>query len=102
MNAPLRKTRPPIREMKVDPFDWNWLIPAFVHEVKVGIIEAMDWIGQPLSPSELESILGVRNWPLGTIAYHAKTLAALGIIEMKDERAVRGARETFYFFSSRS
>lgn len=94
--ARLSKERPPIHQRVSDAFDWHFLIPLFVHEVKVAIIEAMDWIGQPLSAAELKLILRGSNWSLGTIAYHVSTLAESGVIQVTDERAVRGARETYY------
>lgn len=95
----LRRERPALREHTPDPFDWHSLIPVVVHELKVAIIEAMQWIGEPLSAAELKLILG-ENWSLGTVAYHVSTLAEYGAIQVTDERAVRGARETYYFFKA--
>src|SRR5215218_4287063 len=33
--------------------DWAALVPRTVHPVKVSIIEAMEWIGEPVSATEL-------------------------------------------------
>lgn len=78
------------------PFDWPTLIDESVHEVKVGIVEALDWIGQPLSAKELFLILGARRDSLGTLVYHVKALRDMGLIVATDKRMVRGACETYY------
>lgn len=83
-------------------FDWESLVPLFVHPIKVEVIEAMHWIGQPLSATELATILASRKYKLGVVAYHVSKLAKLGVIEVTHERQVRGARETYYFFPSGS
>lgn len=79
-----------------EDFDWESLVSRFIHPVKVAIIEAMSWIDQPLSATELTTILGRDNHGLGVVAYHVATLAELGVIEATHERQVRGARETYY------
>lgn len=93
---PLRKERPPLEEREVPPFDWQALIDHSVHEVKVSIIEALAWIKQPLSANELYLILRPKQHSFGTVAYHLKALSDLGLIVATDERAARGARETYY------
>ena len=30
-------------------FDWEALVPLVIHPLKVAILEALEWIGQPLS-----------------------------------------------------
>ena len=99
----LSKHRPsvgPNREVTKggEGFDWESLVPLFIHPVKIEVIEAMHWIGQPLSATELSSILAPRKYKLGVVAYHVTTLAKMGVIEVTHERQVRGARETYYFF----
>lgn len=81
-------------------FDWGSLVPRCIHPIKVAIIEAMSWIDQPLSATELRAILGKESFGLGTVAYHVNTLAQLGVIEATHQRQVRGARETYYFLST--
>lgn len=99
----LSKQRPSVGPNRVatvggEGFDWESLVPIFVHPVKIEVIEAMHWIGQPLSATELASILAQRKYKLGVVAYHVTSLAKLGVLEMTHERQVRGARETYYFF----
>src|SRR3954447_6710026 len=35
-------------------FNWESLVPHLIHPAKVAIIEAMKWIGVPVSPRELD------------------------------------------------
>jgi hypothetical protein len=99
----LSRNRPLVRPSRAatqgdEGFDWESLIPLFVHPVKVAVIEALAWIGQPLSSAELSTILAGRAHSLGVVAYHVSRLAKLGVIEVTHERQTRGARETYYFF----
>lgn len=100
----LSRDRPPARPSREaaggEGFDWESLIPLFVHPVKVAVIEALAWIEQPLSAAELVSILEGESHSLGVVAYHVSMLAKLGVIEVRHERQSRGARETYYFFPS--
>lgn len=102
--AGLPKHRPPVGPRRVDAkkgdggFDWESLVPLFIHPVKVAILEALDWIEQPLSSTELATLFDERKSSLGVVAYHVSILAKVGVIEATDERQARGARETYYFF----
>jgi DNA-binding transcriptional ArsR family regulator len=64
------------------------------HPIRARILDLMDadrdvaW-----SPNGLAGALNAR---LGTVAYHVRTLAGAGAIELSDERRVRGAVEHFY------
>jgi hypothetical protein len=83
-----------------NPFNWDALIPMSVHPVKVAIIEAMQWIGVPLSPKELErvfdEVVGV-----SLVSYHMRTLADVGVVERVRQQAVRGAVQSFYTLAAR-
>lgn len=98
----LSRDRPPVgptRGMSEgdEGFNWETLVPLFIHPIKVAVIEALDWIGQPLSPTELMAIFD-GEYKLGALAYHVSTLAKFGVVAVTHERQVRGARETYYFF----
>jgi hypothetical protein len=87
--------------MTEDDFNWGALVSRLVHPSKVAIIEAMDWLGVPLSPRELDLMLdeqvGVSN-----VSYHMKTLAEAGAMEVVRRQAVRGTTQTFYALSIRA
>lgn len=81
------------------PFDWSLLVPLLVHPVKVGIIESLRWIGEPLSASELKNLFAEEP-NTSYISYHVVELAKAGAIVKVSERPVRGAVKKSYFFPS--
>ena len=99
-HSPLPKERPPIRNRSVPPVDWSLLIEQFVHEIKIGVLEALSWIGQPLSINELWRILGKRGYSYGLVSHHVRALATRGLIEPTDYRDAGSTREAFYLPTS--
>lgn len=80
-------------------FDWATLVSQRVHPVQVAIVEALERIERPLSATEMSRMFGVTGWYVGIVAYHVSKLVEDGVIEVKSERAVRGALESFVFFT---
>jgi len=78
------------------PFPWEDLVPLLVHPVKVECIEAIRWIGRPLSATELREVFKPEH-ELSLISYHLVSLAKLRILRKVKQRKVRGAIEKFYF-----
>jgi hypothetical protein len=78
--------------------DWETLVAHVIHPAKVAIIEALAWIGRPLSPSLMEEVLKGNGLYLSLIAYHVKGLAEMGLLEIVATKPARGALERFYFF----
>jgi hypothetical protein len=78
--------------------DWGALVPRLVYPTKVLIIEAMDWIGQPLSATELEKIFG-RRLSQSVLSYHLVSLAKAGALKLDSKQQVRGAWENRYYFT---
>jgi|GEM_PF-814973 len=76
-------------------FDWEALVPLLIHPVKVEIIEAMIWIEEPLSATDLDRILDSQIG-VSLISYHLRKLAELGAVERIRQETVRGAIQTFY------
>lgn len=72
------------------------MISIHIHEVKVAAIEALDWIGGPLSAKELWVILDPGRYAYPTVAYHVKNLCDLELIELTDSVPRRGSAEKFY------
>jgi DNA-binding transcriptional ArsR family regulator len=81
-----------------EALDWGALVSRLVYPTKVWIIEALRWIGEPLSASELEKIFG-GSLSVSAISYHVTTLAKLGVLERVDEFQIRGAWKKLYAFS---
>lgn len=82
---------------KLRQFDWSALARV-IHPLKVAIIEALRWTGEPLSSADLEKVFYCQ-FHLSTIAYHVRDLAKTGVLEAVGSRPRRGATETFYFFA---
>jgi hypothetical protein len=74
---------------------WEALAVRLLHPIQLQIIEAMRWIGQPLSASELVQIFS-GEYSLATVAYHVRRLVALGALKLALQRPVRGTVEKFY------
>jgi len=79
---------------------WQRLARANTHPLRVSVLEvlAMDG-GRTLSPSDLSHELRV---PLSNVNYHVTELARSGLIELADQRQVRGATEHFYRLADHS
>lgn len=78
-------------------FDWAALTPLLIHPMKAAIIEALQWIGEPLSASDLRKIFDL-EFSLSLVSYHLRDLAERKILVEVRSRPVRGSIERFYFF----
>lgn len=76
------------------PVDWEHLARSTAHPLRVSILEILGMDGgRTLSPSELCQELQI---PLSNTNYHVTELAKSALIELVDQRQVRGATEHFY------
>jgi hypothetical protein len=66
------------------------------HPVRIGIVEALDWIGEPCSPVQLAPCLGVKA---GSVTYHYTVLIAEGKLALVTTHHRRGALERRYALS---
>lgn len=79
------------------PPDTPELIAALNHPLRRRILRAyLDGHVQTASSTQLATRL---DMPLGNVAYHVKTLARLGVLELARSEKVRGAEERFYAIS---
>ena len=76
-------------------FAWDLLVPELVHPMKVAIVEALTFVGLPLSANDIckmtEDALSVSY-----VSYHVQTLVKAEAITCVRTRRVRGAIEKFY------
>jgi DNA-binding transcriptional ArsR family regulator len=82
-------------------FDWSLLVPRTIHELRVAIIEAMEWIGQPLAPSELLHIIDEADnekFSLSHLSYHMTKLEKMGALKVVKKEQIRGATKKYYWF----
>lgn len=81
-----------------EPFDWDVLVP-FMHPTKVLVMEALAYIGEPLSSTDLTKVLRGAKLTLSNISYHVGVLAKAEVLTLISQRRVRGSIETFYYFA---
>lgn len=80
----------PNQEPVTNITDPRWL-RAISHPVRIRLLAMLD--EEPASPVILAARLGQ---PLGTIAYHVRTLYDLGLLKLVSTRQRRGATEHYY------
>lgn len=80
--------------------DWAALAPHIAHPTREGIVEALLWIGEPLSKSDLLPILCDEDPKLtiSKVSYFVSTLVAAGVLEAVSERVRATAMEDLYYF----
>src|ERR1700735_5045481 len=76
-------------------FPWDALVSRVLLPVKVEVIEAMWWIGQPLGASDLLLVLD-KGYSLSLLDYHVKELAKLGALRLVGTEPVRGTLKHYY------
>jgi hypothetical protein len=79
-------------------FDWEGLVPRIVHPMRVTIIEAIEWVGVPLSASDLTKVIDDEEVGVSHLSYHLNRLGDVGCLKPVRRRQVRGSIEKFYFF----
>lgn len=80
----------PNQEPVTDITDPRWL-RAISHPIRIRLLAMLD--EEPASPVILASKL---EQPLGTVAYHVRTLYDLGLLKLVSTRQRRGATEHYY------
>jgi helix-turn-helix protein len=74
--------------------NWQRLAEANTHPLRIAILEVLSMDGgRTLSPKDLSIELQA---PLSTVNYHVTELAGSGLLDLVDQRPVRGATEHFY------
>ncbi|HKP89632.1 MAG TPA: winged helix-turn-helix domain-containing protein [Thermoleophilaceae bacterium] len=72
------------------------LVKAYAHPLRIRILSVLD--NRVASPSEIAEELGT---PLSNTSYHVRQLASLGLVELVNRTARRGAIEHYYTASVR-
>lgn len=80
-------------------FDWAALAALSIHPLKVGIIEALRYVGRPLSATELAELLADAHYSPELVSYHAGALVKLGVLGVSETDRIRGALRNYYYFS---
>jgi hypothetical protein len=83
-------------------FDWAQLT-RLVHPMQVAVVEALLWIGRPLSAKDFSQMFAEQIGGVNTtsyMSYHVRELAKIDVIEPAGTESVRGAMRKFYVLSS--
>lgn len=75
---------------------WEALVPAVIHPTKVAVLEAMEWIGRPLSANDIAKSLGLQKVTRPLVSYHLSQLLEAGVIDLDHTQKVRGTFEKFF------
>jgi hypothetical protein len=74
---------------------WSTALFSLLHPAQIAMVEAFEWIEEPMSATILYQVLG-RTFVLGTIAYHVRRLADAGVLTLRYSEPRGGTREHFY------
>jgi hypothetical protein len=77
------------------PPAWEPAFFSLIHPLKVASVEAFRFIGEPMSALLVYEVLG-RPASFGTVAYHVRRLAEVGVLVELHVEPVRGAHERFF------
>lgn len=92
--------KPPPHAAAQCSFDWAEFT-RLVHPMQVAIVEALLWIGQPLSAKDFSLLFAgqIEHAVAKTsfMSYHVRALAKAGLLELYGTESVRGAVRRLYF-----
>jgi len=82
---------------------WEPFLPQVVHPIKVAIVEALIYIGEPLSAVQLGKMLGGngQGWRESNVRYHLNHLAEIGVLEgdLETDQQVGDPKQKFFYFT---
>jgi hypothetical protein len=77
---------------------WQTLVPQLVHPTKIELVEALSWIGEPLSVSEFYAVLSPSKVPIDYVRYHLKGLHDAEVVMEAPKATLTGPDEQRYIF----
>ncbi len=80
---------------RVEAFCWAALVARVLHPVDVAIIEAFQWIEQPLSAADLSEVFGGK-WPRAKVTHHISRLHRLDAIELSKTPTMKNFVDIHY------
>ncbi len=81
--------------------DWYSVAVEHVHPIRLAVMDSLRRSPLPLSPSDM-CALNISSAPLGSVSYHVRALAKLGLLEQTYTLPRRGATEHFYRLSTKA
>jgi hypothetical protein len=83
---------------------WEVYVANFVHPLKVAIVEALCWLGAPLSAVQLTKLCSGGGEPFRepNVRYHLHQLVKVGVLEIVSSSFDQeGEIDTFFYFADR-
>jgi hypothetical protein len=85
---------------------WELYVANFVHPLKVAIVEALCWMGAPLSTVQLTKLCsgGGESFREPNVRYHLHQLVKVGVLEIISSSPFdeKGEVDTFFYFADRA
>lgn len=85
---------------------WEMYVANFVHPLKVAIVEALCWVGAPLSAIQLTKLCsgGGERFREPNVRYHLHQLVKVGVLEIVSSGPFdqEGEIDTFFYFADRT
>jgi hypothetical protein len=99
--------RSALRESTENHFQgWEAYVPHFVHPIKVAIVEALCWMGSPLSAVQLTKFCsgGEESFREPNVRYHLHQLVKVGVLEIVSSSPFTqaGRDDAFFYFADRA
>jgi DNA-binding transcriptional ArsR family regulator len=79
-----------------EQFEWSPLAAHLTHPLKVAVVEALSWVEQPLSPSDLVKLIDRERYSPAHVSYHLGKLANAEALRVVGTPQARGATERLY------
>jgi len=83
---------------------WETFLPQLVHPVKVAVVEALLYIGEPLSATRLAKLFSAegKGFRESDVRYHVRQLVRIGVLEVvpPDPLSEKGREEKLVYFTS--
>ena len=80
-----------------EQFDREALTAKLFHPLKVAAVEALSWIGEPLSATSLTRVIDDDRYGVAHISYHLATLVDAGKLRVVPRQKTAGVKERLYF-----
>lgn len=80
---------------RADEFAWEGLVARVLHPVDVQIIEALQWIGEPLSASDLTQLFE-KNVSRARVCHHMRRLTRLRAVQLAETPTMQNAIDISY------
>lgn len=79
---------------------WQELAPRLIHPTKIELIEALSWIGEPLTVTDFFALLAPAESSIDYLRYHLKQLDSAEVVVEVPDQSLSNPDERRYWFST--